>query len=307
MIRVARKHTLVWQAACDARPPEPCPAFRPPCRHVRAEMSAAGDCPRPWQRWPGWRRAGAAGPQESLLNTQSARKPPPNRLAASLRGSLGAEQPNRRTAGRRSPVKGGSTRSPCAHNRLFPPGTNTKPPPAGGGRGRGAGPPERPAGAEGVVQRLTVTLASSLFTYLKNTGKATKKATQIRYSIPLMCRSPPGCASAASLPWPACTAGPAHCLPVPPGAGAGHGGGPHRQTRAPKLSMMVGTRRLLFLGHCSISCKCLLMVLQFPVMAVTNPLINTPSPPLAKPPIRQLMAQMPMIPGHGHNHPHGKS
>jgi len=31
------------------------------------------------------------------------------------------------------------------------------------------------------------TLAGALFTYLKKTGKATKKATQIRYSIPLIC------------------------------------------------------------------------------------------------------------------------
>ena len=31
-----------------------------------------------------------------------------------------------------------------------------------------------------------LTVAGALFTYLKNTGKATKKATQSRYSIPLM-------------------------------------------------------------------------------------------------------------------------
>src|SRR5690606_6953349 len=51
-----------------------------------------------------------------------------------------------------------------------------------------------------------------------------------------------------------------------------------------------------FLGHCSISCNCLLIVFQFPVMAVTNPLIKALNPPLAKPPIRQLMAHIPMIP-----------
>ena len=34
---------------------------------------------------------------------------------------------------------------------------------------------------------LTDTVRFSLLTYLKKTGKATKKATQIRYSIPLMC------------------------------------------------------------------------------------------------------------------------
>ena len=66
---------------------------------------------------------------------------------------------------------------------------NEKPPPARrreGVRWEWPGRPGRPAGSEIVAQRLTVTLACSLFTYLKNTGKATKKATQIRYSTPLM-------------------------------------------------------------------------------------------------------------------------
>ena len=34
---------------------------------------------------------------------------------------------------------------------------------------------------------IAVVALGALFTYLKNTGNATKKATQIRYSIPLMC------------------------------------------------------------------------------------------------------------------------
>ena len=66
---------------------------------------------------------------------------------------------------------------------------NTEPPPARrreGVRWEWPGRPGRPAGSEIVAQRLTVTLVCSLFTYLKNTGKATKKATQIRYSTPLM-------------------------------------------------------------------------------------------------------------------------
>ena len=54
---VACDHTLVWQAAWQADRAHP--AFRPPCPDRAG--SAAGDCPRPWQRWSGWRRAGAAG------------------------------------------------------------------------------------------------------------------------------------------------------------------------------------------------------------------------------------------------------
>ena len=183
MIRsVAHEYTLVWRAAWQAGRAHP--AFRPPYR-ARAG-SAAGDCPRPWQRWPGWRRAGAAGPQESLLNTQSARKPP--QQACGQPG--GASKQNSRTAalpvGRvRSKVDQPAHRVHTIVCSRPVPTQNPLPPVAEGGRGPGRR--RRPAGAEGVVQRLTVTLASSLFTYLKNTGKATKKATQIRYSIPLMC------------------------------------------------------------------------------------------------------------------------
>ena len=39
----------------------------------------------------------------------------------------------------------------------------------------------------GLLYLLTDTVRFSLLTYLKKTGKATKKATQIRYSTPLIC------------------------------------------------------------------------------------------------------------------------
>ena len=176
---VAREHTLMWRAGRQAGRADP--ASRPPC-HDRAG-SIAGDCPRPWQRWSGWRRAGAAGRQEGLRRRQ--RNHCPRHVA------------NQVTSGQNSrtyPLPVGRILSKVvqpAHrvNTILcsRPAPTQNPLPPGAEGGRGPGRRRRPAGSEIVAQRLTVTLVASLFTYLKNTGKATKKATQIRYSIPLMC------------------------------------------------------------------------------------------------------------------------